>query len=473
MHRRPFLFGVAASALGPGLVACSAKSAMIAPAQPAAGRAEVGAFNATLNAAARNYPDQKTLAAVRAAVASPATPAAKIDTALAVLGGYAYLPNVLQPIPPNTPLAFPADHRLHYDTTVEWYYTTLSLPLTNGGLVSVVCTWFRKSLASSANALGPDLARQVFDTSIGVTLQMPGSAATHYAWPVQNFFGTDPAVRVQGSPFLLAVGAQSISGTADVFPAKIHLEDAGDASVARPPITIDVQCAASNPLFLQGVNGYVGNARAATSSGDVGYYYYSWPQQATSGVVTIAGTTYSVSGGLAWLDHQYGGAAPLTSGPASVWSGWSWFEFEFEGNRSITNFNNHGPIVGGIDNPLPGFGTYVGDGITELIGVQLQIQGYTPSPSTTASYPSAWMLAVGQVSGSLPLALQITPAAAVKQQALWMGGSIEYAEAAVAVTAVGTIGNTPVSLSGVGYCESVGFEDPALTLARQLAFLAT
>lgn len=281
--------------------------------------------------------------------------------------------------------------------------------------------------------------------------------------------------KCRNAPFRAALGAQSITGTGDVFPAHLHFEDAGDAGSGRPPVVIDVDCAATNPLFLQGLAGYEGTAGKPQT---VGYYYYSWPQQQTSGTVTIDGTSYVVAGGLTWMDHQWGGNVPVTSGPISTWSGWSWFEFQFEGNRSLTLTNTHGPIPGGTVTPNPGFGTYIDEsaGVTELVGATLTVTGYTPSPSTTAQYPSGWQLLVGGplVAGVGPqgvIQLSVTPVAAVKPQALWMGGQVEYAEAAVSVTAVGTIAGTPVSLSGVGYCESVGFEDPALANARALAIL--
>jgi predicted secreted hydrolase len=286
---------------------------------------------------------------------------------------------------------------------------------------------------------------------------------------VQTYFGNDPAVRFTASPLFWSLGKQSIAGGTNVFPLHIHLEDPGDASQGRPPVVIDVDSAATNPLFLQGVNGFVG------APGTVGYNYYSWPQQLTTGTVTIGGTPYSVSNGLTWMDHQWGGGNPSTSGPATPWTGWSWFECQFQGNRSLTFSNTHGALPpSGIDTPAQGFGTYVDDSavpvVSELFLSNLQIGSYATSAATGVVYPSAWTAQVIATT-PVPISLQVSPVVNLKPQALWMGGMTEYAEAAGTVTAIGTIGGQPVSLTGVAYCESVGFEDPTAANARRISFL--
>lgn len=472
MQRNDFLVGVTAMGL---LAGSESLIGAYAPSQAAtSAHAYAKVFQAELDAIANLYPDSTTFHLLKRIAALPNVTPEQLEVAWGLLGPYGQMPDVPQAIPSAPALQFPADHAWHMNASIEWYYYTMSLPLRNGGLLSVVCSLFRKTLAPASLVPGtPDLGRTIFSTSIATTIHMPGAKPVHYAWPVQTFFGED--VHIQINPFTTVVGKQSIRGGVNVFPLHLHLEDPGDASVGRPSTIIDVDCAASNPLFLQGVNGYVGSPLGSPQT--VGYYYYSWPQQATSGHVTIGGTSYEVADGLTWMDHQWGGNPPAKSGPVSVWSGWSWFEFQFEGGRSLTLSNTHGPIASGIAVPNPGFGTYIDDsaGVTELVGSMLTINGYTPSPNTTARYPNSWMLTVGALNipgaNSPPLRLRVTPVAAIVPQALWMGGLVEYAEAATAVTASGTINGKPVTLSGVGYCESVGFEDNTLLAARQRAYL--
>jgi len=447
------------------LVGCGAANTIVPP--PNLGPSYGQTFMAQLNSVASIYPNASTLALMQKVAALHTVTPEQLEICWSLLGSYANMPDVPQP---TTPISFPADHALHPAASIEWYYFTLSLPLSNGGVVSVVCNFFRKSLAPASLAPWASglLGRSICSTSIGVTIEMPGASGTHYSWPVQTYFGNDPAVRFTASPFFWSLGKQSISGTANVFPLHIHLEDPGDSSQGRPPVVIDVDSAATNPLFLQGVNGYVG------SPGTVGYDYYSWPQQLTTGTVTIAGTPYSVSNGLTWMDHQWGGNNPITSGPAEPWTGWSWFECQFQGNRSLTFSNTHGALPGGRDTPAQGFGTYVDDSVlpvvSELFLSNLQVTGYTTSSATGVVYPSTWTAQIIATS-PIPINLQVSPVTNLKPQALWMGGLTEYAEAAGPVTAIGTIGGQQVSLSGVGYCESVGFEDPTAADARRIAFL--
>lgn len=467
MQRRHFLYGAAALSAALPLSACGARSVVPTGSAPGAPFGRV--FNAQLDAVASIYPDSATLALMRSIAAQKNPSAAQLETALSVLGDYGAMPDVPQPIPPGSPLQFPADHAWHPDMSIEWYYFTMSLPLAGGGLVSVICNFFRKSLAPASLVPGvSDMGRQIFSTSIATTIELPGAAPVHYAWPVQSYFGTDDAVQIQSSPFKTVLGLQSIVGTSDVFPAHYHLDNATPPE--GPHVAIDIDAAATHPLFLQGINGYDGTPAGTPQT--VGYDYYSWPQQAATGTVTIDGTTYETTGGFVWMDHQFGGNVPVRSGPASSWTGWSWFEFQFDGGISLTLTNTHGPIVGGVDDPAPGFGTLIlPDGTTELVGNSLSILGYTPSQTTTARYPSAWEIDV-TLGLIFPVALHVTPVTDLAQQAMWMGAQVEYAEAASTVTATGTINGTDVgTLSGVGYCESVGFEDIALLQARQITYL--
>lgn len=467
MQRRNFLFGAAALGAALPLASCGARGTVPAGTTPGAPFGRL--FAAQLDAVAGAYPDVATLALLRSIANQKSPTAPQLETALSLLGNYGAMSDVPQPIPPGAPLQFPADHAWHPDMSIEWYYFTMSLPLVGGGVVSVICNFFRKSLAPAGLVLGiSDLGRQIFSTSIATTIELPDEPAVHYAWPVQSFFGTDPAVQIESSPLKTVLGLQSIVGTNDVFPAHYHLDNAVPPD--GPHVVIDIDAAASHPLFLQGVNGYDGTPSGTAQT--VGYYYYSWPQQAATGTVTIDGITYETTGGVVWMDHQFGGNVPVRSGPPGAWTGWSWFEFQFGGGISLTLTNTHGPIVNGIDDPAPGFGTLImPDGTSELVGNTLSIGGYTPSIATTARYPSSWTIDVTE--GLIyPVSLHVVPVTDVAQQAMWMGAQVEYAEASSTVTATGSINGVDVgTLTGVGYCESVGFEDTTLLAARQIQYL--
>jgi predicted secreted hydrolase len=330
--------------------------------------------------------------------------------------------------------------------------------------------FFRKALIppNVMPSLSP-VEHQLYSTSVGVTVELPGRPGVHYLWPITAFSGCD--VSVGNAPFHMTVGKNFLKGTTNVFPLQVHLEDPGDWSVGRPPTIVDVEIAGTNPLFLQGLNGYVG---PADEDPGFAWDYYSWPQQKVTGSVVFDGVKYAVAnGGKCWMDHQWGGGKPQKSGPVNTGTGWCWFEFQFNNNQSLTIAIPHDPLPpsGKLPQFNSGFGTYIDNGKSFLVGALLQVQSYTQSNFTSASYPSAWNLQVLPSSATNPLALVVTPTCSVEPQTEWMMGITEYSEGNCTVTAQGSVGGKPVNLSGVGYCEGVGFEAPAQTLARQVAFL--
>lgn len=170
------------------------------------------------------------------------------------------------------------------------------------------------------------------------------------------------------------------------------------------------------------------------------------------------------------MDHQWGGYTAPKTATLPAWSGWCWFEFQFDGNRSLTLAAPHQAIADGkLPFFNPGFGVYVDNGVSTLIPAVLEVWAYTPSAATGAAYPSAWTIEAGTLDG--PALLVVVPKTVLADQAMWMGGLTEYSEAAVTVTAIGVAGGKPVKMTGVGYCEGVGFEDPANRNQRDLAWL--
>ena len=403
-------------------------------------------------------------------IASSSPSPTDVEVAWSLLGGWGNTGlSIPQAIPPASPLSFPVDHGEHWDFTIEWHFLTLSLNLEGGGRVSAVIIIFRKAIASPASA--PEgttgFHRQIFSTSLGVTLEMPGKPTIHHAYPVVTLAPIVGGVEYGNDPFHLTVGEHSIKGSVDMFPLRLRTGGPSDPLAGRPEIKIDVECSAENPLFLQGKDGYVGSP----GSPGPAYYYYSWANQPTAGVVTIDGHSHVAPSGLAWMDHQWGGA-PVPASPVKPgWSGWSWFEFEFDGNRGLTLACPHADIVDGkLPAVVPGFGVFV-DGKTSTFvdKAVLVVNKYTKSPNTDANYPSAWQLAIDSEDCKIKLAVSATTLC--DQQSLWQGGLTEYAEAAVTVKAEGVIDGKHVVMAGVGYCESVGFEDPSEADTRRRAWL--
>jgi predicted secreted hydrolase len=412
-----------------------------------------------------SYPDKQTFALLEQVAASPRTTNAMVDAAFGLLGNYSAVGSEhLKSIPPAAPLRFPADNSQHYRVQTEWYYLSLSLKLDNGALVSIVATFFRSPIGSAAPIAGvAPLDQQMFSTSIGITVQdLPGSSDAHYAVPNTSFYPPTGGVRISNSPFELTLGKNSLKGGPDVFPLRVRLVNDADPSIGLPPIDVNLTCAATNPRFLQGKNGFVG------ADGFASFYYYSWPQQQTSGTVTIAGKRHRASG-ITWVDHQWGAnPAPPRRSVAVPEGGWSWFQFQFEGNRSLTVVFPHKPLNNGRlpFTPITGIGTYVNGRSSTFVFATVTIPKGTPyvrSALTKALYPTQWV-----VETTTGPSMRIIPTVAVEPSTLYFSSFHEYSEAAC--TAVATFADRS-TMSGVGFCETVGMEAPAHYKARAVAYL--
>lgn len=370
-------------------------------------------------------------------------------------------------------LRFPADHGDHYDTPIEWRYFTLSLELSDGSTLSLICNLFRKAIATAATA--PDarpIERQIYSTSLAWTWQKASGEVVHYTIPNRAYWGGDDRVSVQTDPFRYVVGPYSIISDFidggpgdDIFPLTISVLD-DETGGDRPSLSVDVRCEATNPLFEQGIDGFEGRPVDKPGQPALGTYYYSWHQQRTTGQVVIGGETLSVVSGRTWMDHQWGGTAAPDSPIKPPWGGWIWFEFQFDDGRSITCSAVHGdlvehPLVG----PQPGFGILVHKGVSHSLKCEVLVEDYVQSTETKARYPCAWKITAQNArfdeTRPKPIELVIKPTPVMDNQILWQTWHTgEYYEGAAVVEAAGLIDGEVVALRGVGYCEGTGFQDP-------------
>jgi hypothetical protein len=167
----------------------------------------------------------------------------------------------------------------------------------------------------------------------------------------------------------------------------MHVEGPGDPLDGRPAIKIDVDCADTNPLFLQGDNSYVGQLGVGAS-----WYCYSWPNQSTTGTAAIATMLHRVSpgwtiSGAARLPHPVQKYMRGVGGPGSD-------------SSLMATARSQCPHNAIVDGKFPavttGFGTYVEPG-SSLVGVSLVVTKYAKSSETDACYPSAWESPSSQV----------------------------------------------------------------------------
>jgi len=238
----------------------------------------------------------------------------------AFAGGRAAGAQVVYPAVTPRPLVFPRDHGSHPDFRTEWWYVT---------------GWLRDETAP-ANAAERDLGVQVtfFRHRPGVA----EDSGSRFA-PRQLLFAhaaiADPAPgrlrhdqRVAREGFGLA---QASEGDTDVVIGDWSLRRRGEtysAQIVARDFAFALAFEPRAPLLLQGD---AGRSRKGLDPGQASYYY-SRPQLAASGTVTLDGRARQVAG-RAWLDHEW---ASEFLAPAA--RGWDWTGLNFDDGAALMAF---------------------------------------------------------------------------------------------------------------------------------------
>jgi len=277
-------------------------------------------------------------------------------------------------------LVFPRDHGSHPAFRTEWWYVT---------------GWVR-------DAQGRDFGVQVtfFRTRPGVA----EGSASRFA-PTQLVFAhaaiADPALgRLRHEQRAARAGfelAQASETSTDVAIGDWSLSLAGDtytARVAARDFAFTLSFAARQPLLLQGERGV---SRKGPNDAQASYYY-SRPQLATTGTVTLGAQTVPVTG-TAWLDHEW--SSEYLAADAR---GWDWTGINLDDGGALMAF-----VIRGRD----GEAYWAGGTLREANGSQRVLARddvrFVPvrhwrSPRTNVSYPVAMRLEVpGMTLDLVPL----------------------------------------------------------------------
>lgn len=448
--------------------------------------------------------DQLVAAAGNIAGASPDTSAYAASVIMALLGR---AQSVDSETPPPTSPVFPADHHMHLSMGAEWYWIGAHLQVTDDrnpaetGRIAVLYSIQRQravGLTVQSLAGWSDTDAQIASSICTLTVSMP--TGTSYSrrqpniqWPAA---GGSAEFSSAGENFLFQCGTDKLSGSVDVLPVEMLVDD-GDMRIALT--FTNPGMAPENAFFLQGGVPAPGVTPLPTPG-----IYYSWPQLRVNGSISVGGTTYTVTGGSAWMDHQLmakslvndGNAAtpiPFVDDPSPI-DGWSWQYFNLKNGDAFTLASfQKGPL-----NPLPfvGYGYYVtrrsgnATWISSYLTGVMALENFQPFPvnagggppsqgtADTVSIPTAWTYLLGSATADLVL---------VAQTRAWSndgtfnnanGGiaselPVDLFEMSLSLPGGGAPGFSESGGSGVGFGESVGFEPVAHYRARALAYLAS
>lgn len=241
------------------------------------------------------------------------------------LGALALWPALALALPARR-LAFPRDHGSHPDLRTEWWYITGYAHAT-GSLFGFQVTFFRSRVDATQPLRSAFAAKQLLFAHAAVT-DVQGGRLLHDQRIARAGFGVaeaseaDTKVRLQDWTLERNDVHAGPTGTAiSRYQARI----AGGA------FALALQCDSTQAVLLQGAQGLSRKGPQAEQAS----YYYSQPQLAVTGSITLEGKRYDITPGTghAWMDHEWSEALMH---PEAV--GWDWIGMNLTGGEALTAF---------------------------------------------------------------------------------------------------------------------------------------
>lgn len=244
------------------------------------------------------------------------------ESLLALLALSARLPAEAQSLGVQPrPLSFPADFGAHPDTRIEWWYLTgaLSAAPSDRTIPSYgfQLTFFRLRTAVSEQHPSRFAAKQLLMAHAALT-DLKAGRLRHDQSVARAGFGLAEAAEQDTDVKLHGWRLKRDAGTGS-YRAELHSERANFA------LALDLNT--TQALLLQGQQGY-----SRKGPDDAASHYYSEPQLAVQGVLTLDGRSQPVQG-KAWLDHEW---SNHLLGRQAV--GWDWAGINLHDGSALTVF---------------------------------------------------------------------------------------------------------------------------------------
>ena len=214
---------------------------------------------------------------------------------------------------PERKLAFPRDHGAHPELRTEWWYITGQVEAA-GRVFGFQVTFFRSRVDATQRMQSRFAARQLLFAHAAVT-----DVQGRKLWHDQ---------RIARAGFGLAEAAED---DARVLLQDWSLRREGEAWVARLPagdFTLDLRCTPTQPVLLQGRRGLSRKGPDAAQAS----YYYSLPQLAVGGKLSLQGREFQVTG-KAWMDHEWSDEYL-----AAEAVGWDWIGMNLDDGSALMGF---------------------------------------------------------------------------------------------------------------------------------------
>ena len=275
------------------------------------------------------------------------------------------------PVRPGRKMVFPADHGAHPQFRTEWWYVTGWLTRADGSALGFQSTFFRVRTGigeDNASAFAP---RQLI------------MAHAAMADPKLGRLRHDQKIARAG---LGRAGAAE--GLTRVWVGDWRLEQNAEgyrAVVQGQEFAYSLSLVPDGPPLLNGTDGFSVKAADPRHAS----YYYSRPQLAVKGTVTLSGQQEPVTG-RAWLDHEWSSEL-LPQGA----QGWDWVGLNMEDGGTLMAFRMRSPQGRAMWSAATIRET--GAKAHQLLqeDVVFEPVRFWTSPRTQITYPVAWTLRVG------------------------------------------------------------------------------
>jgi len=272
---------------------------------------------------------------------------------------------------PGAALAFPRDHGAHPAFRIEWWYVTAWVKDAAGGDYGIQITFFRNRPGVAEESPSAFAPRQLVFAHAALADPRRGRLL-HDQRAARAGFGLAGAAEETTHAW---IGDWSLQLAADVYTARI----------AAREFAFDLRFAPSRPLLRQGDAGFSRKGPDPLQSS----YYYSRPQLAVSGRVTMAGKAIPVTGS-AWLDHEWSSGVMA---PEAV--GWDWAGIQLADGGALMAFRMRDRTGSAL---WAGGAQVAADGRTRVFApgeVRFAPQRHWRSPRTQIEYPVAMTVTAG------------------------------------------------------------------------------
>jgi len=268
---------------------------------------------------------------------------------------------------PPAQLRFPRDFGAHPDLRTEWWYAT-GHAAAGSREFGFQLTFFRTRVDATQQMRSRFAARQLVFAHAALT-DVQGQRLWHDQRIAREGFDI---ARAAAGDTDLRLRDWSLARRADGYHARL----------AAAEFALELRLAPTQPVLLQGEQGLSRKGPQAVHAS----YYYSEPQLAVDGAVTLQGRRLECRG-RAWLDHEWSEALLH---PQAV--GWDWIGMNLEDGGALTAFrlrreDGSALWAGGSLRPRGGAVQ-----VFEAAQVEFVPGRRWTSPLSQAAYPVEWIV---------------------------------------------------------------------------------